>query len=178
MDMSAQGTRQGRTQGRRPPPVVRVQRDSGLPLSFAQQRLWFIEQLAPGGFAYNVPWFARLKGPLDVAALERSLGEVVRRHEALRTTFALVEGQPVQRIAPELSLALPVESLEAVAEGEREGTARRLAEEEARRPFDLEKGPLVRARLLRLAAEEHVLLLIAAPHRLRRLVDGACWSGS
>ncbi|WP_375773024.1 amino acid adenylation domain-containing protein [Archangium gephyra] len=130
-----------------------------MPLSFAQQRLWFLEQLAPGSFAYNVPWFARLTGPLDVAALERSLLALVQRHEALRTTFPRVEGRPVQRTVPELGLTLPVESLEGVSGGERETAARRLAEEEARRPFDLEQGPLMRARLLRLSAEEHVLLL-------------------
>src|SRR4051812_8973069 len=96
----------------RPPAIVPVARQGALPLSFAQQRLWFIEQLAPGGFAYNAPFFARLTGPLDVAALERSLGELFRRHEVLRTTFVEVDGQPVQRIAPELALTLPVESLE------------------------------------------------------------------
>ncbi|NPC77991.1 AMP-binding protein, partial [Pyxidicoccus fallax] len=124
-------------------------------MSFAQQRLWFVDQLTPGSHAYNVVPYARLKGPLDVAALERSLAEVIRRHEALRTTFTQVNGQPVQRIAPELAFRLPVESLESLAEGE----LQRLAEEEARRPFDLEKGPLVRARLLRVASEDHVLLL-------------------
>ncbi|WP_052519231.1 amino acid adenylation domain-containing protein [Archangium violaceum] len=130
-----------------------------MPLSSSQQRLWFIEQLAPGGFTYNVPLAARLKGRLDVAALERSLEALVRRHEALRTTFTLEDGQPVQRIAPEAELTLPVESLEALAEEERAGAVPRLVEEEARRPFELEKGPLFRARLLRLAADEHVLLL-------------------
>ncbi|WPB73702.1 amino acid adenylation domain-containing protein [Archangium violaceum] len=136
-----------------------MSREAAPPLSFAQQRLWFIEQLAPGSHAYNVIPHARLKGPLDVAALERSLAEVIRRHEALRTTFTQVNGQPVQRIAPELAFRLPVESLESVPEGERETVLQRLAEEEARRPFDLEKGPLIRGRLLRVAAEDHALLL-------------------
>ncbi|MGZ3459450.1 MAG: condensation domain-containing protein, partial [Archangium sp.] len=146
-------------QKRRPPPLVPVPREGALAQSFAQQRMWFIEQFAPGGHSYNVPYFARLKGRLDVEALERSLREVVRRHESLRTTFASEEGQPVQRIAPALALALPVESLEALPEEQRAAVARQRAEEEARRPFDLEKGPLVRAQLLRLAADEHVLLL-------------------
>jgi amino acid adenylation domain-containing protein len=137
--------------------LVPVSREAAPPLSFAQQRLWFIDQLAPGSHAYNVIPYARLKGPLDVAALERSLAEVIRRHEALRTTFIQVNGQPVQRIAPELAFRLPVERLESVAEGEAE--LQRLAEEEARRPFDLEKGPLIRARLLRVTSEDHVLLL-------------------
>ncbi|MBZ4414933.1 non-ribosomal peptide synthetase [Myxococcus sp. RHSTA-1-4] len=171
-----------------------------MPLSFAQQRLWFLAQVDAGGFSYNVPFFSRLRGPLDVAALERALTELVLRHEALRTTFGEEGGQPVQRIAPEAVVPLPVETLEARAwevvvrraeaevplpaesweartrdemrpaeaeaplpvetleELEREVVRR--AEEEARRPFDLEKGPLLRARLLRLAPEEHVLLLM------------------
>ncbi|WNG46585.1 amino acid adenylation domain-containing protein [Archangium minus] len=145
--------------GRKPPPLASVPRSQALPLSFAQQRLWFIDQLAPGSHTYNVPFFARLKGPLDVSVLERSLAELVRRHESLRTTFTLVNGQPVQRIAPEHEFVLPVERLEGVAEGEREEVLRRLAEEEARRPFDLEKGPMLRARLLRVAEDDHVLLL-------------------
>ncbi|WNG56955.1 amino acid adenylation domain-containing protein [Archangium gephyra] len=153
------GPKPGSRPGRRPPLLVPVSRNVVPPLSFAQQRLWFIEQLAPGGYAYNVPLAARLSGPLDVAVLERSLVELVRRHEALRTTFVLVEGQPSQRIAPEPVLPLPVESLEALPEAERSLSARRRAEEEARRPFDLEQGPLVRAKLLRLSASEHVLLL-------------------
>ncbi|MGZ3460459.1 MAG: condensation domain-containing protein, partial [Archangium sp.] len=150
----------GGKEGPRVPALVPVSREGELPLSFAQQRLWFLEQLAPGGFSYNVPFATRLKGRLDVAALERSLGELVRRHEALRTTFAQVDGQPVQRIAPEPSFALPVESLEVLPEGERERAARHRAEAEARRPFDLEKGPLVRARLLRLSEDDQVLLLV------------------
>ncbi|MGZ3458805.1 MAG: amino acid adenylation domain-containing protein, partial [Archangium sp.] len=100
------------------------------------------------------------KGPLEGAALERSLVEVIRRHEALRTTFVLVEGQPVQRIAPELAFQLPVESLEAVPGAERERALEQLVVEEARRPMDLEKGPLFRARLLCLAADEHVLIFV------------------
>ncbi|MGZ3461153.1 MAG: condensation domain-containing protein [Archangium sp.] len=123
-----------------------MSRDGMLPLSFGQQRLWFIAQLAPGSIVYNAPFAARLKGPLDVAVLERSLVELVRRHEALRTTFVRVDGQLAQRISPEPVLPLPVESLEALSEAERVPAARRCVEEEARRPFDLEQGPLVRAR--------------------------------
>ncbi|WP_146210353.1 non-ribosomal peptide synthetase, partial [Vitiosangium sp. GDMCC 1.1324] len=141
-------------------PLVPMPREGTLPLSFAQQRLWFIEQFAPGGFAYNLPYVTRLKGSLDVAVLERSLSEIVRRHEALRTTFAEVEGQPVQRIAPEWVLALPVESLESLPEAERSSAIRRCVEEEMRRPFDLEKGPLLRVLLLRVSAGEHVLVLV------------------
>ncbi|HEX5753854.1 MAG TPA: amino acid adenylation domain-containing protein [Archangium sp.] len=157
--MSAQEEKPVGRRGRGLPSMAKAERLGELPLSFAQQRLWFLEQLAPGGYAYNVPLAAKLKGHLDVAALERSLVALVGRHEALRTTFGLERGRPVQRIAPEPELALPVESLEALPEGERAGTARRRVEEEARRPFELEKGPLLRAKLLRLAADEHVLVL-------------------
>ncbi|MGZ3461314.1 MAG: condensation domain-containing protein, partial [Archangium sp.] len=150
----------GGKQGPQVPPLVPMPRSESLPLSFAQRRLWFIEQLEPGSFAYNVPFFLRLKGRLDVGTLERSLAELVRRHEALRTTFASVEGQPVQRIAPELALALPVESLAELAGEERQKALQQRAEEEARGSFDLEKGPLVRAKLLRLAEDEHVLALV------------------
>ncbi|PTL75059.1 condensation domain-containing protein, partial [Vitiosangium sp. GDMCC 1.1324] len=157
--MNTRESKSKRNPGRKPPPLVPVSRDGALPLSFAQQRLWFIDQLAPGSYTYNVPFFVRLMGPLEVAVLERSLSELLRRHEALRTTFSLVNGQPVQRIASEWGFTLPLEDLEGMAEGQREDVVRRLAEEEARRPFDLEKGPLFRARLLRVAADEHVLLL-------------------
>ncbi len=146
--------------GWQPPSLAPTPREAPPPLSFAQQRLWFIEQLAPGGFSYNVPLFARLTGPLDVAALEYSLGAIVQRHEALRTTFTEMDGQPVQRIAPELALTLPVEALETLTEAERYRELQRRAELEAQRPFDLRRGPLIRAKLLRLAASEHVLLLV------------------
>ena len=154
--MSANEPKPASPRVRRPPPVVPVRREGPPPLSFAQRRMWFLSRLDPSGFAYNAPFFARLKGRLDVSTLERALTEVVRRHEALRTTFAEVEGEPVQCIAPEAPVSLVVERLEGP---EREQEARRLAEEEARRPFDLGTGPMLRARLLRLGEEEHVLLL-------------------
>ncbi|QSQ19871.1 amino acid adenylation domain-containing protein [Pyxidicoccus parkwayensis] len=157
--MSAHEPKPTATRSRRPPPVVPAPRGPATPLSFAQQRMWFLAQLDPEGFAYNAPFFARLKGPLDVAALERALAEVVRRHEALRTTFAEVEGQPVQVISPEVAVPLPVDSLEALPREEREREVVRRAEEEARLPFDLKSGPLLRARLLRVDVEDHVLLL-------------------
>ena len=129
------------------------------PLSFAQQRLWLIDRLSPGGPAYNVPAAVRLGGRLDLSALEQSLNEVVRRHEVLRTTFAVVDEQPVQFVAEELKLSLAVTDLSRLSASEREAEARRLAREEALAPFDLSKGPLLRARLLKLSDEEHVLLL-------------------
>ncbi|MDQ3942480.1 MAG: condensation domain-containing protein, partial [Actinomycetota bacterium] len=129
------------------------------PLSFAQERLWFLDQLEPGNPVYNRPAAVRLTGPLDVRALERGLSEIVRRHEILRTTFPAEAGRPVQRIAPPRPLSLTVTDLGGLPESEREAQARRLAREETRRPFELARGPLLRASLLRLGDEEHVLLL-------------------
>jgi amino acid adenylation domain-containing protein len=141
------------------PPVVAVDRTGALPMSFAQERLWFIDRLEPGSAVYNIPAALRLAGALDEAALERALGEIVRRHEALRTVFAEVDGSQVQVIAPFGGFALPVEDLSGLGEADREATAGRRAGEEAARPFDLSAGPLFRAALLRLGAEDHVLLL-------------------
>jgi len=144
-----------------PPPLRRVARDGSSPLSFAQQRLWFLDRLQPGNAVYNVPAAVRLSGRLDAAALARALDEITRRHEVLRATFAEVDGQPVQ-LPGEVSRTLAgVEDLTRLPPDEREREARRLAEEEARAPFDLGRGPLLRARLLRLSEDEHVLLLTA-----------------
>ncbi|MCL5996769.1 MAG: amino acid adenylation domain-containing protein [Chloroflexi bacterium] len=128
------------------------------PASFGQQRLWFLDRFEPNSPYYNIPSALRLAGALDVAALERSLNEVVRRHESLRTTFASVDGQLMQVIAPRLVLSLPVTNLEQVPEPEREAEALRVADKEARQPFDLARGPLLRAGLLRLSENEHVAL--------------------
>ena len=140
------------------PPIVPVPRDRHLPLSFAQQRLWFLDRLEPDNPFYNLYVAFRLTGPLNVSAAERSLNEVVRRHEALRTTISEVDGQPKQQIAPSLRLELPVLDLSELSEGEINSRVHRLAEEEAARPFDLTVGPLVRAKLLRLGDQEHVML--------------------
>ncbi|MFP2934660.1 condensation domain-containing protein, partial [Pyxidicoccus sp. 3LG] len=129
------------------------------PLSFAQQRLWFLDQLQPGSSAYNMPSPVRLTGALDVTALERSLDALIRRHESLRTTFASPQGEPVQVIHPELDFLLPVVDLGALPGEQREAEAHRLATEEGVRPFDLSRGPLFRASLLKLAPDDHVLLL-------------------
>ncbi|MDM9583645.1 MULTISPECIES: condensation domain-containing protein [unclassified Nostoc] len=140
--------------------IVRQSRESNLfPLSFAQQRLWFIDQLRPGNIAYNISQPMRLVGYLNVAALEQSFHEVVRRHEVLRTTFTVVDGQPLQVIAPSLSFKLLVVDLQELSQKQRETDILRLASEEAQRPFDLTKGPLLRVTLLQLAAAEYVLLL-------------------
>ena len=128
------------------------------PLSFAQQRLWFFDQLDPNTPVFNLPAMIRLSGRLDKAALAASLAEVARRHESLRTTFKAIDGQPVQVIDPAQSLGLTEVDLTGTPERERETLVRRLADEEARRPFDLERGPLLRATLLNVGEQEFVLL--------------------
>jgi acyl carrier protein len=146
-------------QGLETPPLTVVGRDGELPLSFAQQRLWFLDQMGPGLSAYNMPGAIRLSGQLNVSALERSLEEVVRRHEILRTRFAQVEGRPVQVINEAQDFTLAVDDLRQVEETERPADVLRRVMEEAQRPFDLAAGPLVRARLFRVEDEEQVLLL-------------------
>jgi amino acid adenylation domain-containing protein len=134
---------------------------SALPLSFAQQRLWLLDRLEPGSTVYNLPLAYRVAGPLDVAALEASLGEVVRRHEVLRTTFAAGEegSEPRQVVSPFRSFLLPLADLSALPARAREAEADRLTAAEASRPFDLAAGPLFRAALLRTAPRDHRLLL-------------------
>jgi amino acid adenylation domain-containing protein len=129
------------------------------PASFAQQRLWFMDQLSPGGFAYNITGGIRILGPLNVEALEWTLGELVRRHEPLRTVFAAVDGQPMQVVREADAFHLPIRDLQAMPAATREAEGRRLMVEEGRRPFDLQCGPLFRAQLVRLAPQEHVLQL-------------------
>ncbi|HVB29717.1 MAG TPA: amino acid adenylation domain-containing protein [Terriglobia bacterium] len=141
------------------PPILPVPRNGDLALSFAQQRLWFFNQLEPGLSAYNIPAAVRLKGPLNLAALEQSLNEIVKRHESLRTTFGKVDGRPTQVIAPTLTIKLPVVDLRKLPASERETEVRRLVTAEAQRPFDLSQGPLLRGTVLRLGDEEHVGLL-------------------
>ena len=140
-------------------PIKRVSRDNPLPLSFAQQRLWFLDQLEPGRVDYNIPVAVRLTGPLNVDALEQTLNAVMQRHEVLRTTFAIHDGQPVQVIHPHQWLPLPSVSLSDLTPQEREAAVKTRVEEEAQTPFDLTVGPLMRARLLHLSADEHVLMV-------------------
>nr|QEO74315.1 condensation domain-containing protein [uncultured bacterium] len=130
-----------------------------IPTSFAQQRLWFLDQLEPGNPVYNIPAALRLTGRLDVALLERSFGEVLRRHEVLRTGFAETDGEPVQLISPSAVLELPVTDLSGLAPDEQARRVHELTAEAARFVFDLESRPLMRAGVLRLGEEEHVLLL-------------------
>ncbi len=131
------------------------------PTSFAQQQMWTLDRLTPGSAAYVMPLGVRITGRLDVAALERALGEIVRRHETLRTTFDLRDGQPVGIVAPAPPRVLDSVDLATLPPGERAETVAHLSREDARRPFDLARGPLLRATLLRCADAEHALLLTA-----------------
>ncbi len=144
--------------GDEPPPIATAPRQGPLPLSFAQQRLWFVEQVQPGSPDYNIASAVRLSGALDVHLLERGLQQVVDRHEVLRSAFPMADGEPVLVVLP-LQVKLPLTDLSLVPEEDRERDVLRQAREEAHTPFDLARGPLLRLRLLRLAANEHVILL-------------------
>lgn len=128
-------------------------------LSFAQQRLWFLDQFEPQSILYNLPAALRLRGRLNIHALEASLNEIVRRHESLRTTFGIAEERPVQVVHEPEAWKLMVNDLRQFPEDEREEISVRLMREEAEAPFDLTKGPLLRTQLLRLAEDDHILLL-------------------
>jgi len=134
-----------------------VSRDQDLPLSFAQQRLWFIDQLSPGGSFYNIASAYRLAGSLSVPVLEKTLNEIVRRHEVLRTCFHATGGKPLQVIQPFEPIRLSIEDLSGRGEEEREQLLTTLLREEASQPFDLEQGPLFRVRLIRIDDDEHVI---------------------
>jgi amino acid adenylation domain-containing protein len=142
-----------------PTGIPRTARGEPSPLSFAQERLWFIEQMEPGSFTYNMPVCFRLSGQLDAIVLERSVGEIVRRHEALRTVFCMIEGESRQRICEWEPFRLAMSDLRGLPTAQREEEVRRLAYLDARQPFDLGKAPLIRAGLLKLAEEKHVLLV-------------------
>jgi non-ribosomal peptide synthetase component F len=140
--------------------IPRRKEGGSIPLSFAQQRLWFFDQFEAGKSFYNLPGAIRLKGKLNVAVLEQTFNEIVNRHEALRSTFTEVQGQPVQVIAPPVSrLPLPVIDLRELPQSDREAAVKQLSAKEAQQPFDLERGPLLRTSLLQLSEEEYVLLL-------------------
>ncbi|RKG52248.1 non-ribosomal peptide synthetase, partial [Corallococcus sp. AB011P] len=130
------------------------------PLSFAQQRLWFIDQLQPGLALYNLPIVLRATGPLNMEAFQRALQALVDRHEVLRTTFTQERGQPVQRIAPALELPVSSVDLRALSGEQRDAESLRLAKAEMLRPFDLERGPLLRATWVQLDEHDHVLVLV------------------
>jgi amino acid adenylation domain-containing protein len=142
------------------PPIRPGPRQGAVPVSVAQEHLWVLDQVLPGTPFFNMLYAMRLLGPLDVAVLEHSVNEIIRRHEVLRTTFALVDRQPVQVIAPSLSLSLTMEDLRALPATERQDEVQRLAQAEVRKPFDLEQGPLLRGLLLRLGEQEHLLCVV------------------
>jgi amino acid adenylation domain-containing protein len=140
--------------------IGRRERKGPFPLSFAQQRLWILDRLTPGGSTYNVPYAYRLGGGVSVGALENALTEIVRRHEVLRTTFTAVDGAPLQNVGPPLRVNVGIRDLRSVPEGDRESAAMLELHEEAHRGFDLERGPLMRVTLIRLSDEESLLVLV------------------
>jgi amino acid adenylation domain-containing protein/thioester reductase-like protein len=140
------------------------------PLSFAQQRLWFLEHLLPGTHVYNMTEAMRLSGTLDITALTQSLREILRRHETLRTAFVAVDGQPVQMIVPDLDVDLPVVDLRDLPADQRTAAAREHMTAQDQQPFDLTQVPLIRMQLLRLADNEH--MLVVTMHHI--IADG--WS--
>ena len=141
-------------------PIPRFEGTKNPPLSFTQQRLWFLDQMEPGNIAYNEPVAYRLFGPLNVTALESSFSEIIRRHESLRTSFRTVNGQPVQIIAKTMSLPLQVVDLKDVPEPEREIECFSRAIKIAKQPFNLTRLPLLKMTLFRMAEEHHILLLV------------------
>jgi amino acid adenylation domain-containing protein len=140
-------------------PLVRVPRDEPARASFAQERVWFLDQLEPGRISYHIPSAVRLAGQLDIPALERALNEVVRRHEVLRTTLVSIGGIPRQVIAERLELPLAIENLSGLPEDEREARAMVLLRTHVEQPFDLARGPLIRAALLRLGERAHIAII-------------------
>ncbi len=141
-------------------PISPVPRDDYLPLSMAQRRLWLLHQQFPASFAYNMPGAFRLRGPLNVSALERCLNEIVRRHETLRTTFTEVDDEPVQIITESLHIPLQVIDLRRSPEAEREVESEKLYRDAVMEPFNLAKLPLLRTLLLKLSAEDHILVVV------------------
>lgn len=142
------------------PPIQPVPRTGPLPLSSVQERLWFLDQVSPGGHAYNVPMALRLRGVLDVSALQRAFNAIVGRHEALRTTFANYSGELSQVIAQPTQLEIKVDSLESTPAEEREVRLQAWLNTEAQRPFDLARGPLIRVKLARFGATDHALSVV------------------
>ena len=140
-------------------PIQRVSRNIELPLSFGQQRLWFLNQLNPNSFAYNGTSALLMQGTLKVKVLEDSVNEIVRRHEVLRTYFAAIKGQAIQKIIPVLKISLPIVDLQNLPEIERQAQVQRLTTADAQQPFNFTEAPLFRLTLLRLETTEHILLI-------------------
>ncbi len=139
--------------------IPRLRDRDSAPLSFSQVRMWFLDQFEPGNPAYNRPSNIHITGQLNVTVLEKSLNEIIRRHDILRTKFPAVDGQPTQVIVPTLTLSLPIIDLSNLPQNQQEGEVQRLATQEAQQPFNLSKLPLIRATLLQQAQEEHILLI-------------------
>src|SRR3569832_1511455 len=154
------------------PQIARREPWVEIPLSFAQQRLWFLEQLQPGNPVYHLPTAIRVMGPLNLAALEKTFAALVSRHEILRTTFKPVNGSPQQVIAPPSAVSLPLIDLMVFPVAERETESNRLISEEILRPFDLTSGPLLRTLIIRLKDDEHIVVITM--HHI--ISDG--WSSS
>ncbi len=140
------------------PPLKPVPRDQDLPLSFAQQRLWFLDQLAPDNPMYNLPMALRISGAFNLKAFEESLNEIVRRHESLRTTFANADGNPVQVISQSMPVEIETIDLSALPADKQEAETKRLATEDALEPFDLEVGPLFRTAVIKLSEDDYAVL--------------------
>ncbi len=145
--------RKGKTAG-----IGRVPRNGNIPLSFPQERLWFLHQLDENAISYHVPRLVRIRGKLDVALLERTFNEIIRRHEILRTVFPTVDGQPVQEVREPFEIKIPVIDLSGIAEGARAGRTAELTLAEGQKRFDFVKGPLIRLSLLKLKEEEYLLM--------------------
>ncbi|MBD2201843.1 hypothetical protein H6G33_10830 [Calothrix sp. FACHB-1219] len=139
--------------------ISSIPRAENLPLSFAQQRLWFLAQLEPDSSSYNISVAVKLQGKLNLAALQQSFQEIINRHEALRTSFQTVDGQPIQIIAPSLDFAISIISLHECSLWEQEKQIRHLTTQAAQQPFDLTKSPLLRVNLVQLHPEEYIILL-------------------
>ena len=142
------------------PAIEKVARDQALPLSFPQQRLWFLEQLNPEANNYLIPSVLRLQGPLNSPALRTSLNKVIQRHEALRTTFTVSKGKPAQVVHACMEIPFQEISVESIPGEDRQSKVRELVEKESSTKFDFAHGPLLKARLIRLNAKEHLLVLV------------------
>src|ERR1051326_4465351 len=142
------------------PGIRRVEHGEDLPLSYAQQRLWFLHQLEPESSAYNITYALRLKGALDVRAVQNAITEIVRRHEVLRTTFAQSDTGPVQIVQPHTAVVMESDDISRLPAREREAAMRSKVQQEANRPFDLIRDPVLRVRIVQLGAEEHVLVIV------------------
>jgi len=142
------------------PPIIPISRDSPMPLSFAQQRLWFLHLMNPASSAYHIPLVLSMNGRLNLPVLEAVIGEIVGRHESLRTVFAMIDGEPVQVISPFLRLTLPLLDLSELSEETAEATIQRYSTEEIHRPFDLSQGQLLRVAILRQTADRSTVFFM------------------